>query len=170
MLALLTLLLAAPTPVATAAAPTCKADVIAVVEKGLAQLRPEQQHVFALRGVTEACTLPEGLAKGARAFDTAPPSSRPMLVAKAISQSLPQWTAACPGGVETLQRMMQVAPATRTLTLWKQCNIERFGIPLKAMGKPANLSPLGLMLGHVVHTWNPKAAPLLVKSLLSAPL
>lgn len=166
-LALLALILAAP-PAATGG-PTCKAETIAVVDKALRPMRPDRQHSFALRGVAEACALPAGLDQGARELQSVPPDMRAMIEMKSITASLPQWMAACPGGIETLQKMAQLAPTTRTLALWTQCKLDRFKVPLKAIGAGNSLSPMGLVLAHLVHTWNPKVSPRLIKALLIAP-
>ena len=167
MLALLAVLLAAP-PAAATGQPTCKADVLGVVEKGLAQMKPERQHAFAMRGVAEACVLPPALSKGARDMEAAPPEHRALLEARAITQAIPQWMAACPGGIETLQRMAQVAPATRALMFWKQCDVARFGLAPAAL-KGTSPSPLGLVLAHLVRAHDPKVAPSILKALLLAP-
>lgn len=165
MLAFLAVLLAAP-PVATTGHPTCRATDMQAIEKALVQMKPARQHVFALAGIAQACPMPEPLAKGARDISASAPEQRASLEARAIIQALPQWMAACPGGIKTLQRMAQLAPATRALTLWTQCKMDRFGVPLESLGKPPKLSPLGLVLAHLVRTYDPKASPHLIKALL----
>lgn len=162
-------ILAAPPTVATTGGPGCNAETIAIVDEALSKMRPERHHTFAFRGVAESCTLPPELDRGTRDMESAPPDRRAMLEAKTISASLPQWMDACPGGIETLTSLARMAPATRSLALWKQCNMARFGVPFEAVGKTNTLSPLGLVLAHWVHSWNPKASPRLVKALLIAP-
>lgn len=160
MIALLMIALFAP------GAPTCDATLLRKVETALQKAPPAQHHILALVGTAEACRLPNGLKAGVQAMQSAPPDRRAMLAAKAISESIPQWVAACPAGIEVFQRIATMAPATRVLHAFKQCKVERFGVKLADLGTPAQLSLLGLMVAHHVRGFNPKASPTLITALL----
>jgi hypothetical protein len=165
--ALLALALAAP-PIATTGHPTCRATDMQAIEKALVKMEPARQHVFALVGVAQACAMPEPLAKGARDISASAPEQHTSLESRAITQALPQWMAACPGGIQTLQRMARAAPSTRALTLWRECKMDRFGVA-QAARNGMSPSPLGLISAHLVFTRDPKVSPLLLQALLLAP-
>jgi hypothetical protein len=160
MIALLFVALFAP------GGPTCNAAELAKVDNAIKNVRADKQHIIALVGTAEACTLPAGLKAGVQAIQSAPPDRRAMLVEKSISESIPQWVGACPGGIDVFQRLATMAPATRVLHAFKACKVDRFGVKMSDLGTPPQLSLMGLMIAQHVRSFDPKASPRLIKALL----
>ncbi|MEZ4466795.1 MAG: hypothetical protein R3F60_30000 [bacterium] len=140
------------------APPTCRPPDLVKVAAALEAAPARHRHLLALVGVAEACALPAAVARAAHDRAGAPPGQAAALEARAISQAVELWNAACPGGIKLFAKLAAAAPDQRPPLFHAGCQLDRLGIPLPAPG--TEISPLGVMLAAVVHPVDPALGPL----------
>jgi hypothetical protein len=120
------------------------------VAEALPMAQPDIRGVMAATALAEIEKerLPGPFLEGLEAIGQAPPDQRSMLLAKALSESLPMLNHLCENGIALMKSLAEMAPEQRGPAIFDGCEMQAHGLVTRE--QMASRDPMMVLMGHLV--------------------